>query len=33
VALTNIGNVSYRSLIEELEQAGRAVRFNLRSTF
>jgi hemoglobin/transferrin/lactoferrin receptor protein len=33
VALTNIGNVSYRSSLEELEQAGRAVRVNLRSTF
>ena len=33
LALTNIGNVSYRSSLEELEQAGRAVRVNLRSTF
>lgn len=33
VALTNIGNVSYRSSMEELEQAERAVRVNLRSTF
>lgn len=33
VALTNIGNVSYRSSLEELEQAGRAIRVNLRSTF
>jgi len=33
VALTNIGNVSYRSSMEELEQAERAVRVNLRSAF
>jgi hemoglobin/transferrin/lactoferrin receptor protein len=33
VALTNLTNVSYRSSLEELEQAGRAIRFNLRSTF
>jgi hemoglobin/transferrin/lactoferrin receptor protein len=33
VALTNIGNVSYRSSLEELEQAGRAIRVNLRSIF
>jgi hemoglobin/transferrin/lactoferrin receptor protein len=33
VAFTNIGDVSYRSSLEELEQAGRAIRVNLRSTF
>jgi hypothetical protein len=33
VTISNIGNVSYRSSLEELEQAGRAIRFNLRSTF
>jgi hemoglobin/transferrin/lactoferrin receptor protein len=33
VALTNIGNVTYRSSLEELDQAGRAIRVNLRSVF
>jgi hemoglobin/transferrin/lactoferrin receptor protein len=33
VAFTNIGNLSYRSSLEELDQAGRAIRVNLRSIF